>query len=63
MPASARPEGDPGHHEHPHRAPLEEELKLERRARTWFHAAEKGGLQWRQRSPNQRSVAHRRGNR
>jgi hypothetical protein len=63
MPASDHPEGDPGHHERPHRPTLVKELELERRARTWFHAAEKGGLQWRQRSPNQRSVAHRGGNR
>jgi hypothetical protein len=65
MPATEHPGGDLERHdlEHPHRPPLEQELKLERRSRAWFHAAEKGGLQWRQRSPNQRFVAHRRGNR
>ena len=42
---------------------IEQELALERRVRAQFRAAERGGLQWRRRSPNQRSVAHRRGNR
>jgi hypothetical protein len=40
-----------------------EELEYERRTRASFHAAEKGGLTWRRRSPNQRFVAHRHGNR
>jgi hypothetical protein len=49
--------------EHLHRPLLEEELELERRTRAQFRAAERGGMQWRRRSPNQRFVAHRRGNR
>ena len=51
---------DPAHH---HKPLAEEEVELERRTRATFRAAERGGLQWRRRSPNQRSVAHRRGNR
>jgi hypothetical protein len=42
---------------------VEEEHELERRTRAAFRAAERGGMQWRRRSPNQRFVAHRRGNR
>jgi hypothetical protein len=40
-----------------------EELECERRTRASFRAAERGGLKWRRRSPNQRFVAHRQGNR
>jgi hypothetical protein len=47
----------------PRRPLLDEELELERRSQTWFRAAERGGLQWRRRPPNQRYVAHRRGDR
>lgn len=42
---------------------LDEEKELERRSRAAFRAAERGGMHWRPRSPNQRFVAHRRGNR
>jgi hypothetical protein len=65
MPVSDRPGGDLERHdlEHPHRPLPDAELQLEHRSRTWFRAAEKGGLKWRPRSPNQRYVAHRRGNR
>jgi hypothetical protein len=65
MPANDHPVGDPDPHgaEHPQRPLLDAESQLERRSRAWFRAAEKGGLQWRRRSPNQRYVAHRRGNR
>ena len=63
MPANAHP-ADEDHHEPEHpRRPLLEELELERRARAQFQAMERGGMQWRRRSPNQRFVAHRRGNR
>ena len=48
---------------HSHPPVIEQELALERRVRAQFRAAEKGGLQWRRRSPNQRPVAQRRGNR
>ena len=56
---------DPDRHDpgHLHKPDVEEELELERRTRAQFRAAERGGLQWRRRSPNQRYVAHRRGNR
>jgi hypothetical protein len=46
-------------------APHDEHARPEqtRRDRTWFREVQKGGLQWRRRSPTQRYVAHRRGNR
>ena len=56
------PQGDE-HREHPRRPLLAEDFELERRAGAMFRTAERGGLQWRRRSPNQRYVAHRRGNR
>ena len=64
MPSSDHPSNldrhDPAHH---HKPIVEEELELERRTRARLRAAEQGGLQWRRGSPNQRYVAHRRGNR
>jgi hypothetical protein len=51
MPATPAP-----HEEHAH-------PEQNRRDRTWFRQAQKGGLLWRRRSPNQRYVPHRRGNR
>jgi hypothetical protein len=65
MPAHAGAHGDHIEHgpDHEPRPTVALELELERRARTRFHAAERGGLQWRRRSPNLHPVAHRRGNR
>jgi hypothetical protein len=64
MPASDHP-GGAEHHEpgHPRRLLPDEEHELERRARAQFRAAMREGFQWSRRSPNQRYVAHRRGNR
>ncbi len=65
MPVSDHPDGDHERHDldHPRKPLLEEELELERRAHARFHAAERGGLQWRRRSPNQRYVTQRHGTR
>ncbi len=64
MPAADHPGEDERHDPaHSHRPLLEKELELERRTRSQLRAAERGGLQWRRGSPNQRYVAHRRGNR
>jgi hypothetical protein len=64
MPVSDRPSGDE-HHEpgHPRRLLPEEEHELERRTRAQLRDAMRGAFPWNRRSPNQRYVAHRRGNR
>ena len=59
----SQPDERAGDQAHSHPPMIEQELALERRVRGQFRAAERGGLQWRRRSPNQRSVAHRSGNR
>jgi acyl-CoA reductase-like NAD-dependent aldehyde dehydrogenase len=59
----SRPDHQTGDQALSHPPLMEQEPAVERRVRAQFRAAERGGLQWRRRSPNQRSVAHRSGNR